>query len=116
MEFDLTSPCDDCPFRNDGKGIRWLGRARAVEIVGALERSTFSCHKTDSDPDDDDDSKDNVTTEHCAGALIMLEHMGKPGQMIRIAERLQLYDRRNMNMNSPVFKCGDEFVEHQARR
>lgn len=99
--FGLTSPCSNCPFRSDGAGIP-LRRARVREIDRALIRHTFSCHKT-TGHDDDGEPVDLPTTMHCAGALILLEKIERPSQMMRIGERLGIYDRHKLNMQAPVY-------------
>ena len=37
---------------------------------------------------------DNHGTRHCAGALVFAEKRGTSSQMMRIAERLRMYDPR----------------------
>lgn len=104
MKFDLVRPCADCPFRSDKKFH--LARGRAREILRGITREdkTFSCHKTNARDDEDGDLVETADSQHCAGALIMLERMERPNQMMRIAERLGLYDRRKLDMSSPVYK------------
>lgn len=69
----------------------------------------FSCHKLNSWHDEDE-----VTEEqHCAGAMIVLEKMERPNQMMRIAERLGLYDRSKLKMDAPVFEDMEQFIEAQ---
>jgi hypothetical protein len=52
------------------------------------------------------DGKENfVETEksvHCAGMLIFLEKRNQPTQMMRICERLGLYDRTKLDMAAKV--------------
>jgi hypothetical protein len=84
-----------------------------------LERGEFSCHKTvryDSMREDDDGEPDFRTRDrrgeaHCAGALILLEKLERPSQMMRIAERLRMYDARRLDMDAPVFDTFDEMRE-----
>lgn len=116
MKFDLTKPCGNmCPFRTDClEG--WLGEERAEEIADNLAQSTFPCHKTTAQ-DDDSEYGELVATkdsQHCAGALIMLEKMEQPSQMMRIAEQLGFYDRFKLDMNAPVFDDAEEFIEHHS--
>lgn len=110
MKFELTKPCKDCPFRTDClKG--WLGRGRAIEIAHSLTalQQSFPCHKTTEETGNPKNGE-----QHCAGALIMLEHMEKPNQMMRIAERLRFYDRFKLKMSAPVFTDTDEFIDHHT--
>lgn len=120
VKFNLTAPCGDCPFRNDGKGIK-LNNERAQEILEAItdQQKTFSCHKTvDYDAMDEDEEYDGdyhvpgYDEEHCGGALIFLEHIERPNQMMRIMERLRFYDRTKLHMDSAVFDDEDDFIDH----
>ena len=110
MKYNLSKPCANCPFRDD---IRpYLNEARAGEIVESLEQSTFPCHKTvDYDKEGHLDMVRN--SSHCAGALIMLEHVNQPSQAMRIAERLGIYDRRKLKMDAPVFRRPLDFIAAQ---
>lgn len=109
MRFDLTKPCGNCPYRTDRPF--YLCPERTAEILDAITdgQQTFACHKTvDYDAEDDDeesagDGRHTTKTQHCAGALILLEKLERPNQMMRIAERLGLYDRRKLKMDAPVF-------------
>ena len=109
MNFNLTKPCADCPFRTDKHFP--LNAERAEDIAHGLtvQQGTFACHKTiDYSGDDPEHVK---KTEHCAGALIMLEHMQQPNQMMRWMERINAYDHTKLDMEQPVFDNADDFVE-----
>jgi hypothetical protein len=105
VDFKLKKPCNNCPFsRTALKG--WLGESRSTEIAnGLLEGKTFPCHKTTKRNEDMPD-----TEQHCAGALIMIEKMGVPHQMMQIAERLGLYDNKDLQLGADVVDDADEFV------
>lgn len=93
MYFDLKKPCHNCPFLRKG-GVR-LTLARVREIAGYLldsQGATFACHKTTVD--NDGEMVETRDTRHCAGALIFMEKNGNVTQMVRIAERLGLYDAK----------------------
>lgn len=114
--YALTTPCKDCPFRTDIRA--YLTPERVEEIEQSLVRAEFPCHKTTrvSDGDDDDCEGGSCYTPsgkeiHCAGALILLEKLKRPSQMMRISERLGMYDRRKLDMAAPVF---DSFEEMSA--
>lgn len=120
MNFDLTSPCADCPFRND---IRpYLTKRRAAYFMEKMidEQKTFTCHKTTVPCDDEDDEeggmKDGPHAQHCAGALILLEKLERPNQMMRWMERIGLYDRDKLKMDAPVFDTAEEFIQRQDER
>lgn len=108
--FTLTSPCANCPFRSDRPF--YLSAARAQEIAHSLyEGSTFHCHKTvDYDTEDGEPSIGN-RARVCAGALITMEKEGTANQMMRIGERLGLYDRCVLDMDSPVYASLGEWVQ-----
>lgn len=113
MKFDLKAPCPKCPFRTDV--VPFLSAARAREIVAGITDgdATFSCHAHNEF--DEDEQGECVVIEgdraqHCAGALIMLERMEQPNQMMRIAERIRLYDRTRLKMDSPVYADGAAMI------
>lgn len=94
MRYTMTTPCDACPFLI-GSGFKWSS---------LLEHASgeFACHKTCKLDDDDSTYQPKEKSLHCAGALIFLEKLNKPHQMMRICERLGFYDRRMLNMDAPV--------------
>jgi hypothetical protein len=112
MKYDLVRPCDNCPFRRDV--VPYLTTARAREI--AFTEGEFPCHKTTVEDESSEDGG-NIATEdskHCAGFLIMRENAGHPNQMMRILERIRVYDRTRLDMDSPVYDGPDEMVEAYA--
>jgi hypothetical protein len=116
MHFDLKKPCDNCPFRSD---IRpYLTKARVQQIVIALERATFACHKTTVDSEDEDGCSERVVTDdsqHCAGALIMLERTRTCSRPAAMAEVLGLYDPTELHIDSPVYDTFEAMIEAQER-
>lgn len=113
MKFTLRRPCADCPFRTDCRP-KWLGRKRANEIATSItaHQKTFSCHKTNDF--ESGEVQETEASQHCAGALIMLEKLNQPNQMMRIAERLRLYDRHKLDMAAPVFDTAKQFIKHHS--
>jgi hypothetical protein len=112
MRFDLKRPCSHCPFRNDR--APYLNAKRARTIAESLVQHTFACHETTVDTGAGE-REATVDSQHCAGALIMLEHARQPSQMMRIAERLRIYDRQRLDMASPVFQSPFAFVGAHRR-
>lgn len=107
MNYDLTTPCGLCPFRNDS------GRLTvAAETLFDFSRGEFACHQTCTDEKDEDSfeilQNADGSSQHCAGALIFLEKQNKSHQMMRICERLGRYDRTRLDMNAPVFASIEE--------
>jgi hypothetical protein len=124
MKFDLVRPCAQCPFRRDV--APYLTVERVVELEDALTRQqqTFACHKTVDYTDDHDEdgesveSRPDVEEQHCAGAMILLEHLDRPNQMMRWMERLGLYRREKLDMDAPVYSTFFEMktAHRKARR
>ena len=102
MRFDLLKPCSNCPFLKKD-GIR-LMLSRVREIAGAMlstQGATFTCHKTTIEAGDGE-IVDGRDARHCAGALIFAESQSTATQMMRIAERLGLYDARKLMAQKAV--------------
>lgn len=97
MNYDMKKPCDNCPFRRKG-GIR-LHPDRVKEI--STHDGEFPCHKTTVD-DGDGDLVEHEGSLHCAGFLIFRELTRTPGQMMRICERIGIYDPRKLLRNNPA--------------
>lgn len=106
MKYNLYKPCADCPFRSDRRPF--IRADRAEEILES--DAPFPCHKT-VDYSEDCDGRETENTQHCAGVLILLEHENRPHQMMRIAERLRLYDRSKLDMSAPVYESIDDCIE-----
>lgn len=95
MRYTMTTPCKECPFLI-GSGFTW----RSLHAHASGE---FPCHKAcDVDEDTGNFEPRSDKTPHCAGALIFLEKQGVPHQMMRICERLGMYDPSKLNMEAPV--------------
>jgi hypothetical protein len=115
MHFRMTTPCPKCPFRSDVRP--YLRRDRAAEIADGLTRQqgSFSCHLT-THHDDEGEYVRGAEEQHCAGALIVLERMHRPNQMMRWMERLGMYRRDKLDMGAPVFSTMREFIAAQPTR
>jgi len=112
--FNLRRPCGDCPFRDDKPF--YLGESRREEIVESITTGdqSFQCHQTTHHDgehfDDEGYYHAEGDEEHCAGAMTLLEKNGRANQMMRIAERIGLYDRSALDMEAPVYDMPEEFV------
>ena len=118
MKFDMTKPCEDCPFRSNKPF--YLAPRRAREIADALRRDqSFTCHKTidygaaeNSEGETDLEHRPyDPSEQHCAGATIVLWRMGAPNQWMRLAGRLGLFDPGKLDMQAPVYEDLDAFVD-----
>lgn len=107
--YTLKSPCADCPFRSDAKFH--LDPARAQEIMDeSYEDSNFYCHKTVDYSDDEGAGEIVGKSRVCAGYLVTMEKEGRANQPTRIAERLGLYDRTELDMDAPTYNSMHEWV------
>jgi len=101
MHFDLHVPCGNCPFLRKG-GIR-LTKPRVKQITRDIlsdQGKTFACHKTTVERNGE--LVEATSSRHCAGALIFSEKHGACTQMVRIAERLRMYDPLKLMGNQEV--------------
>lgn len=102
MHFDLTRPCADCPFLKVHERAYSMKRLKEFASAGM-----FPCHKTAECQENEEDGtstgyRATQESQACAGMLIFNERRGQPNQMMRIAERLGLYDRTKLDMTSDV--------------
>jgi len=111
--YSMTTPCAHCPFRTD---IRpYLRPERVREIEASLVRAEFPCHKTIEHDDEGEPILGGKSAIHCAGALILLEKLERPSQMMRICERIGMYDPTALDMSAPVFDSFDDMEEAQTQ-
>jgi len=97
MKYTQTTPCKECPFLKSMKHGFTLKRLNEFASSGS-----FPCHKSATLDEETNEYSANTNSVACAGALIFLEKRNKPNQMMRIAERLGMYDYRKLNMDAPV--------------
>lgn len=97
MNYKMTAPCDACPFLI-GSGFTYKNLVRHAS-------GEFGCHKACDLVEDDEGFESyepHRKTPHCAGALIFNEKRDMPHQMMRICERLGMYDRTELDMSAKV--------------
>lgn len=111
-KFNMKTPCKDCPFRSDIKPFITASRAREIIQTTVLGEAHFHCHKTlKYGGSADEEHIDDTNGQVCAGSLIMAERLGKVPQMVRIAERLGMYDHTQLDMAAPVYKTPAAMIE-----
>ena len=99
MRYELTTPCDACPF------LKSMAHGFGLERLREFASNEFGCHKTCDEVEGEDGGTEfvpNSQSLHCAGALIFLEKRNAPNQMMRICERIGMYDRTKLNMKARV--------------
>lgn len=93
MKFDMKKPCKDCPFVVGSATNETLAEGRIESIVDDLRNDmSFTCHKTLY-------TEKKVEEQHCGGALIFLERENRPNQIMRMAERIGLYNHKELDMD-----------------
>lgn len=116
MNFNLKKPCAQCPFRTDV--TPYITSERAAEICHSLVNgASFPCHKTTKHSEEED--SDMVCTpksEMCAGAMILLEKIERPNQMMRIGERIGMYDHRKLDMSQPVYDSPEAMIKAHKKK
>jgi len=96
MKYTLTKPCDACPF------LAKMRRGYTMRKLLGFASGAFPCHKTAEIDDETGEFQVTRDSQHCAGALIFLEKRDAPSQIMRIAERLGIYDRTKLDMEAKV--------------
>ena len=92
-----AKPCHNCPFK---KNMRYLRAERVDEIEASLkDGGVFHCHKTVDITSED--SKVTPDSQHCAGALILLEKLGTPSQAMLFGRMIGVYDPYLLDKNNP---------------
>ena len=115
MEYDLKTPCKNCPFRNDDTRITFACRERAEEIEEQTYRHGFPCHLSavcEEYADGEEGFVPGEGTQHCIGAIIMYMKSGEtcwPG----IDNDEELVDRlwEQIDIDAPVFDSPDDFLD-----
>lgn len=103
MKYTQVKPCDNCPFRTDVEP--YISAQRIEQILETIldRQQDFTCHKGLGEPEE--------ARYHCAGAMIFLEHMEQPNQMMRIAARFGDYSRDRLHLDAPVYTDADALLE-----
>lgn len=105
MNYRMTTPCDACPFLK-GSGF-------AFKSLREHASGEFPCHKACKLDAEDNYVQRSERTPHCAGALIFLEKRNEPHQIMRICERLGMYDATKLDMQANV---GSKPGDYRPRR
>lgn len=102
MKYNMTTPCDACPYL--------MGSGFSLASLKRHASGEFACHKAcDLDDEGNYVEQKHGKTPHCAGVLIFLEKLGQPHQMMRICARLGMYDRTKLDMTAPVGTRASDF-------
>jgi hypothetical protein len=94
MNYAKTTPCPDCPF------LTGTEHAYTDERLAEFASGAFPCHKTTRI--ESNEFQATKESQHCAGALIYNEKRDQSHQMMRIAERMGIYDYSKLDMEASV--------------
>lgn len=97
MKYTMTAPCDQCPFL----GTPQMKNGFTIRRLKEFASGEFPCHQT-AEADEEGDYVATDKSVHCAGALIFNEKRNTPNQIMRICERLGIYDRTKLDMGAKV--------------
>jgi hypothetical protein len=117
MNFNLTKPCTNCPFRTDI--AFYLDPRRRAQIAESLARGdqTFACHKTvDYDNWQSGEAYTHHGEEsHCAGALIVMAKSETlwGNAMLRMAKVLRLFDESKLDLSADTLESLEDFVNNE---
>lgn len=109
----MYEPCAQCPFRTDRPAFLTKRRARNI-VQAIMAQADFYCHKT-VDYEGEADGQVTADSKVCAGFAVLCENMNKPTQMMRILERIGMYDARRLNRNAPVHQTAAAFIQAQPK-
>ena len=102
----LNRPCKSCPFLRSPDAVKHLHDARAAEITDTLlGDGSFTCHST---------YYSEAVSEHCVGAMLILEKIHRPNQWMRIAGRLGIYKPGGLEGASEVYDTFHEWQQAQS--
>jgi len=104
-----TKPCGNCPFR---RSVEFpLGAERRSGIAESLSNDfhNFPCHKTKFAPSGA--PLPDSAERHCVGALMVLEQIGRPNILMRLARADGLYHPDNLEGWGDVYEDFEDFVE-----
>lgn len=101
--------CANCPFFDPNQ--LHLSRERKLEIVASIRSdASFHCHATLDYNTEDDDPMPTARTQECVGSMILQEREGRVNQMLRIMERIGMYDHTKLDMASVPYPTFDDWI------
>ena len=122
MNFDLKTPCKNCPFRTDTTAIRFSCRERAEEIEEQAYGRGFPCHLSAVLIEDEDGEYGGggyvpgENTQHCIGYVIMrLKSYDGPWPGIDNDEEIINRLEDQIDWNAPVFDNDEDFFRANER-
>jgi len=97
MKCNLTTPCNDCPFRKNSLP-GWLGAWESPEqlfgFIITVERE-FPCHLTMTDKDEKDKPESEMS--YCRGAVMFMKKLGKLPRNPVLAKMVNSVNREELD-------------------
>lgn len=100
----MKKPCENCPFRKDSQGLRFLGEKRAKEILESNEEEGFVCHKTIHGKMEE--------RRQCSGAMIITKKQGTNQPFINLHKALTGEDIELLDEDI-IFDNYEDFIKSQ---
>jgi hypothetical protein len=109
MNFNVLTPCANCPFRREGFLPLRAGRVQDIAAEQLKpEGKTFACHKTTQG------RRGSAGHSHCAGALLFQKNNKHETQLVQIAQRLGMLNTSRLSDPAAVFTSLPEMVQAHA--
>lgn len=108
--FDLKRPCANCPFTRTNADLFQLPPSRLDEIVSA---TAFQCHKTVDYSGGD--GRPGSKPQQCAGLMAVLHAVGRPNQIMQVAERLADFDPSSIKSDDCFSSLEELYEAHGAQ-
>lgn len=105
MNFDLKTPCKDCPFRPSVQFSLAPGRRRDIAESLKDDHNVFPCHKTAH--------RHKKNRQHCAGAMLLLFKEGRTNIMMRIAMMRGKLNPEQMKPTDDIYPTLDDFAKDE---
>lgn len=104
----LKAPCKNCPFRKD---MDFLHINRKIELTYALgwQQQGFNCHKT-LDYDSGEGEFVPGRSNHCAGAMLYLQHIEHPNLVMQLGARLGVWSADELQGAESIHDTIDGFI------
>lgn len=106
--FRLKRPCGGCPFTAGGVELEPGRLEGIVADLLADDQKIFHCHETvysdrlGGEFDDEGKYCPSHRESFCAGAMVVLERMGRPSVAQRLGRALGYYDPEVLMQNAAV--------------
>ena len=113
IRFDLRRPCGTCPFLravDPRLHLEEISSRRLERMAPDMPTIPWACHSTTTKCEEGRESC-NDRTQHCAGALIVLEKQGTPSGPRTFVAAIDEIPIADLDLEAPTFDSLDEMHE-----